>query len=504
MIDEAMALACGGDVTDADVVGRAVCSFFTACYFTADFRRVGQWAREFQRVGLVGAASGTPAFLRSHCDSVRGTLLCHIGRWGEADDVLSAALADINVAMPGTAWHPPIALAELRVLQGRLAEAEALLLGKDDHIQALLPAAQLHLARGDHPLARAVARRGLRLIGDDRVRASSLLGVVVEAELGCGDVDAARRAANELHLRSVGLGLPMLAGEAARVLARVLAAEGDPTSAIAVLQRGAEELAPFEFPLCQAILHIDLARMREAAGQRAEAVIDARAAAAILSRLDVVITADAAGVFRRLGVEIISRTSKVGCRVAKLHREGEWWSAGCEETTVRLRDTKGLRYLAELVAHPGTERHAFDLVALVEGVPAAGSGGDRRLLGDAGELIDATSRATYRRRVEELRDEIEYALGVEDDARAATLQTEADALVAELARAFGLGGRERRASSAAQRARLNVTRALRAALAKLTEALPGPGEALDRRVRTGFFCAYEPHADCEVLWSVQS
>jgi hypothetical protein len=67
-----------------------------------------------------------------------------------------------------------------------------------------------------------------------------------------------------------------------------------------------------------------------------------------------------------------------------------------------------------------------------------------------------------------------------------------------------LGGRVRKASSVAERARLNVTRALRAALTKLTEALPEAGAVLDRRVRTGLFCAYEPHADDEAVWSVQS
>jgi hypothetical protein len=93
---------------------------------------------------------------------------------------------------------------------------------------------------------------------------------------------------------------------------------------------------------------------------------------------------------------------------------------------------------------------------------------------------------------------------VEDDERAAALQTELDTVVAELARSFGLGGRDRWASSAAEKARLNVTRALRSALAKLTEALPDAGSVLDRRVRTGAFCAYQPHPDDEVTWSVQS
>ena len=76
--------------------------------------------------------------------------------------------------------------------------------------------------------------------------------------------------------------------------------------------------------------------------------------------------------------------------------------------------------------------------------------------------------------------------------------------MAELTRAFGLGGRERKASSAAEKARLNVTRALRASIATLSDALPESGAVLDRRVRTGLFCSYEPHPDDEALWSVQS
>ena len=84
------------------------------------------------------------------------------------------------------------------------------------------------------------------------------------------------------------------------------------------------------------------------------------------------------------------------------------------------------------------------------------------------------------------------------------MEEELQQLVGQLAAAFGLGGRDRRAASAAERARLNVTRALRAALARLTEALPEAGAALDRRVRTGLYCAYEPQATDAIRWIVQS
>ena len=125
-------------------------------------------------------------------------------------------------------------------------------------------------------------------------------------------------------------------------------------------------------------------------------------------------------------------------------------------------------------------------------------------MGDAGELVDSRARTAYRRRIEALRAEIDDALerGAED--RAEVLQAELDQLVGQLAEAFGLGGRSRRASSASERARLNVTRALRTATAKLSEALPEAGTALDRRLRTGLYCAYEPHDDDHVRWVVHS
>ena len=87
---------------------------------------------------------------------------------------------------------------------------------------------------------------------------------------------------------------------------------------------------------------------------------------------------------------------------------------------------------------------------------------------------------------------------------AEALRSELDQLVAELARAFGIGGRERRAASAAERARLNVTRALRAAIVRLGDAVPDAGDVLDRRIRTGMYCVYDDNGSDAVRWIVQS
>jgi hypothetical protein len=499
LLDEAMALACG-PADDTPTAAKSVCSFFTACYYTADFDRAGSWTGLLRRHGLISLAPGPAVFLSSHCDSVQATLLVELGQWTEAEGVLTRAKASFEAAMQAPSWHPDIALADLRVRQGRLAEAEALLLGKDQAVQALLPAARLHLARGDHDLARAAALRGLRAIGDDRLRAVELLTVLVDAELARGDVDAATAASADLSARTRGLDLPALQGRTAAARARALAAAGDPGSAVSELEAAVDRLDAAQLPWLRATLLLDLARLRDRSGGRAAATIDAQAAAAVLSSLDVVLDPDDASLLERLGRS--PSTGQPAARIAALGRNGKWWVVSCGGSSVRLADTKGLRYLAELVARPGVERHALDLVDRVEGPAPAGP--DRRALGDAGEVLDARARAAYRHRIEQLRAEADDALAAGRLDTAEAKQAELDELVAQLARAFGLGGRERRAASAAERARLNVTRALRAAIAKLADAMPGAGGVLDRRVRTGLYCAYEPGAGDEVRWIVQS
>jgi tetratricopeptide (TPR) repeat protein len=503
LLDEAMALACG-PADDLDTTGKSVCSFLTACYYAADFDRASTWADTLRRQGLIGKAPGTPVFLSNHCDSVHSTALCELGRWGEAEAVLLRAIEEFETSMQLPSWHPTIALAELRLRQGRLAEAEMLLLGKEGHLQALLPAARLHLERGDYDLARATATRGLRAIGDDRLRAAELLAVLVDTELCAGDLDAATAAYQDLVARAERLDIPGFQARTAAVRARVLAASGDMGAAIATIEVALDQLPATGVPLLRANLLLGLARLHERAGNRAAAKVEAGRANAVLSGLDVQLPSGDTELLARLCGPGTSMGKGTASRVATLSREERGWVVAGGDVRARVNDSKGLRYLAELLRSPGVERHALDLVDRVEGVAAADSGApapDRRRLGDAGELADGRARTAYRHRIEGLRAEIDEALEMGLDERAETLQAELDQLVGHLAQAFGLGGRSRRASSAAERARVNVTRALRAATAKVTEVLPEAGTVLDRRVRTGMYCAFEPNESDAVHWS---
>jgi non-specific serine/threonine protein kinase len=186
--------------------------------------------------------------------------------------------------------------------------------------------------------------------------------------------------------------------------------------------------------------------------------------------------------------------------------EGEIWTVTGTDAVVRLKDRKGLQYLATLLAQPDVEIHALDLVG--DGGAARSSGGpvDPELSvgdgGDAGAMLDAPAKAAYRARVEELREELEEAERFHDVERAARAREELEFVGQELARAVGLGGRDRRAASSAERARVNVTRAIRGAVRAIAEHDARLGHHLERSVRTGIFCTYAPGPPGPDAWRV--
>jgi hypothetical protein len=162
--------------------------------------------------------------------------------------------------------------------------------------------------------------------------------------------------------------------------------------------------------------------------------------------------------------------------------EGEYWTVSFAGELCRVQDGRGMQMLAQLAAHPGREFHVLEL----SGMPLASG------LADAGSMLDSRARADYRRRLSELAEEIDEARSFNDLARLERLQKEAEALTRELARAFGLGGRERRCASAVERARVNVRRRLTLAVRRIRAANPTIGEAIVTALRTGVHCVYQP------------
>jgi non-specific serine/threonine protein kinase len=164
-----------------------------------------------------------------------------------------------------------------------------------------------------------------------------------------------------------------------------------------------------------------------------------------------------------------------------LTQEGEMWTLRAGDEAWNLKASKGLSYLSVLIAHPHEEIHVAQLVG------AAGE-----VTGDAGPHLDETAKASYRRRAAELRAELDEATSNADIGRVEKARAELDALGDELARAVGLGGRDRKAASDVERMRVNVQRRLRDAIERVRAQSPAVGRYLDASVRTGSFCCYAP------------
>lgn len=286
-------------------------------------------------------------------------------------------------------------------------------------------------------------------------------------------------------------------GAIARPLGLLAATLGRADDAVGYLQRALEQNARIGAPALVTHTQYRLARVliaRDAAGDRARAhaLLDEMERAA--EGRNQLALRDAARAVRdgtgRPGIHPSGETD-----VCALRREGRQWLVTWQGRTARLRHTLGFEYLVTLLREPGRERHALELVAGGAPVP-------RSAAGDAGELLDAGARAAYRRRLDDLRVDLAEAETFNDPGRAARAQAEIDALTAELARAVGLGGRSRLAASAAERARLNVTRAIGKVIDWITAEHPALGRHLETHVRRGVFCVYTPDLRLPVRWDV--
>jgi hypothetical protein len=164
-----------------------------------------------------------------------------------------------------------------------------------------------------------------------------------------------------------------------------------------------------------------------------------------------------------------------------LRREAELWVLeGPGDTVLRLRPSKGLDYLERLLASPGRSMHVLELAGI------------EHFTGDAGAVLDPRAKLEYRRRLDDLGEALAEAERFGDVERSRSAQQEIDALAEQLAQAVGLGGRDRRAASDVERARVNVQRRLKDAIARIAAADPALGRYLAASVQTGTYCVFRP------------
>ena len=204
---------------------------------------------------------------------------------------------------------------------------------------------------------------------------------------------------------------------------------------------------------------------------------------------------EARSIASELGIEVVLQRLALleapsAPAAAELRHQGGVWTLSFGGSAAQLKDLRGLHYLSALLTRPGQELLAVEL----QGGP--GGGGT--------PVLDETARRAYRRRLAGIEAALEDAEAFSDAERAARATEERQALADELARAVGLGGRSRTMGSDAERARLNVSRAIRAAIDRIAEVHPELGRHLRLAVRTGAYCAYEPDPGLDVSWTLRS
>jgi hypothetical protein len=180
--------------------------------------------------------------------------------------------------------------------------------------------------------------------------------------------------------------------------------------------------------------------------------------------------------------------------------DGEVWTVRYEGRELRLRDGKGPRYLAALLAAPAREVSVLEFAAPSPS-PSPWSVHEGLSVGAPGGCIDdgpdQQARREYRDRLDDLRAELEEAVSFADTGRAERLRAELDQLTAQLAKCFG---KRTSVSGPAETARKAVTKVLRTQIGKLLSLHPALGRHLSDTIRTGRVCVYAPPTP--VSWEV--
>ena len=299
LLDEAMAVALGGETSDPLACGDACCTTLLVCDQLADLRRASEWCAAV--VEFTERRHFTP--VQSWCRSIYGAVLVRAGDWERAETVLTEALPlHQDQRRAGGRALPLSVLAELRLRQGRDEEAARLLEGIEHEPAALPPLVELHTRRGEVAMARALLEASGAAALDEG-RRLVLFGAV---ELASGQFEEAASIGAAVAELAESLRREDLAGEAALLRGRAAAAApadgaAGTQPAVELLDEAVAVFARLGFPLEEGRARLALAGARAAEGSPL-APPAARAACDTFERLGARRDADeAAALLRELG-----------------------------------------------------------------------------------------------------------------------------------------------------------------------------------------------------------
>jgi ATP/maltotriose-dependent transcriptional regulator MalT len=301
-LDEAMVAVTGGEVGDLMVVSEVFCVMLSACELSGDLVRTEHWceaATEFAR-------RRNCQFLAAYCRTIYGGLLLATGRWQAADAELTQAIYLFEHGHRALRVHAALKLADLRVHQGRLEEAENLLAEYHDYGAAVLPMTRLHIARSEVDLARALLEQSLAPSEPGEAQVDSLdaaprLLLLCDVLVRKGDLQAAADVANRLMQLAGRVGSDLLQAQAQLAIGQVKWKSGE-AGAAAHFHAALDKLKSYEQSLLASRVRLEMARLLEDTDWPG-AVTWAKAALACFERIGARRDADeAASLLRKLGV----------------------------------------------------------------------------------------------------------------------------------------------------------------------------------------------------------
>jgi tetratricopeptide (TPR) repeat protein len=190
----------------------------------------------------------------------------------------------------------------------------------------------------------------------------------------------------------------------------------------------------------------------------------------------------------RLVLRRFDKRSEAVAREGLFQREGEYFTVRYRGPTFRLKESLGVEYIARLLSVHDRELHVLDL----SGAPIDSS--------DGTPILDARAKADFRRRLADLEEEAEEAEARGELDRAGRAREEIEALAEQLSQAVGLGGRDRHAASQVERARVRVTKAIKAGIRRIAQQDRALADHLEHSIRTGVFCSYAPDPAVRIVW----
>jgi DNA-binding NarL/FixJ family response regulator len=227
-------------------------------------------------------------------------LLAAQGKWADAELELLKAITTFEAGHRALRVHALLKLADLRVCQGRLEEAQALLSGYEDQGGAVLPLARLHLARGEVDLARAVLEQALSAEGTPGLYHAPWLLLLTEVLIAAGDMQGAHQVAAQLAHLAAAAGSDVLLAQADLAEGQVRRVTGEPGAA-ECFQTALNRLKMYEQSLLVSRARLEMARLLQASDW-AGAVTWAKAALASFERIGATReAAEAAKLLRDLG-----------------------------------------------------------------------------------------------------------------------------------------------------------------------------------------------------------